>query len=355
MPARLFSQQKHWLTLPLAYAALAFGCVPSRPSPAQMSAAQAGVNATTVRLQQADMTHRQLDTQLTGARRTLADAPRMHAHYDNAIARLRRSLPSAQAALVESQRTKRAFDEKYPDLYAAAHRYVHTYTATPAYGEAATEKAIAAALRDLQSMRQQRADAAAEFDKDVRAIRAEILDLLDRQQTLADATRAAEQTVVTAQNRLVTSQLSIAGLTKELEAAELKLNTIVEQQKRLASSEKAASEKVALRSTKNSDTQTQVAAFIFAIVCITFVAGYRQRTCSPTGMRPPPITPQPPRRQSGATYAWLGWLLAFCALLFCVYSFTPPARYPSQHWNSPEGRAIRDEQDHYDNRIPRGR
>jgi hypothetical protein len=60
------------------------------------------------------------------------------------------------------------------------------------------------------------------------------------------------------------------------------------------------------------------------------------------------------RRENLISYAvMLAWVLAIGGCGWIIANM--PQRRPDPYWDHGDGRAIRDEQDYYDNRIPRGR
>jgi uncharacterized protein (DUF3084 family) len=341
-----------------------FGCSPQAPTASQISLLTRQAEHARAQLHRASADHAVLQDRLVDAQKTLADEPNTRRELARRRASLLEDLPSVERAYSKAKRRQEAFEAEYPDLQAAAREYVFKYTHAPAYGKDATAKAIASTLGDLQSMQSTRTNAVTQCRNDFDRIQAAIQDTRRRLKTLDADIETAGRTTKELPRQIASKLAEVSRLHTEASESEKRLRYAQELQRRLAVASKVA------QATESQDNAQ--AAAVAVLVVVLFIAGVlgfslwastRVQDPAPTSstttsLPPQPVPPVPPPPVvRSEPRPWIVWLLVGAGALFLAYACTPPPKYPSnsKFWDTPEGHAIRDEQDYYDSKIPWGR
>ena len=358
------------LRIGLAGAAIGFafsaicGCSPQAPTASQISLLTRQAEHARAQLRRASADHAALQDRLIDAQKTIADEPNTRRELARRRASLLKDLPSAERAYSEAKRSQEAFEAKYPNLYAAAREYVYKNTHAPAYGEAATAKAIASTLRSLQSIQNARRNAVTQSRSDLDRTKAAIKDTQRRQESLSVDVENAQRMTQELPRQIASSLTALSRLSAEESASEQRLQRAQELHRRLEVLAKAA------RATESQDN-ARAATFAILVVVLFFagVLGFSlwasTRVRNPASassatnrIPPPPARPvPPPPAVRSEPQSWIVWSLLLGGLFLLACVCTPPSKHPpnSKFWDTPEGHAIRDEQDYYDSKIPMGR
>lgn len=358
------------LRIGLAGAAIGFafsaicGCSPQAPTASQISLLTRQAEHARAQLRRASADHAALQDRLIDAQKTITDEPNTRRELARRRASLLKDLPSAERAYSEAKRSQEAFEAEYPNLYAAAREYVYKNTHAPAYGEAATAKAIASVLPSLQSMQSTRNNAATQCRTDLDRIQAAIQDTRLRLQTLDSDIESAGRANKELPRQIAAKLAEVSRLNTGEGESEKRLRRAQELHTRFAVASKVA------RATESQDNAR--AATFATLVVVLFFAGVlgfslwaSTRVRNPASassatnrIPPPPARPvPPPPAVRSEPQSWIVWALLLGGLFLLACVCTPPSKHPpnSKFWDTPEGHAIRDEQDYYDSKIPMGR